>query len=378
MNSPIGFNKPYFTGKELDCIRDAVEREKLSGNGFYTQSCQHFFTTRYGFKKALLAQSCTDALEMSALLLNIEQGDEVIIPSFTFVSTANAFALRGAKLVFADSEERTPNIDVNHVQQLITSRTKAIVAVHYAGVSCDMDSLMALAQKHNVFVVEDAAQAIDSYYQGKPLGSIGHLSCFSFHETKNIISGEGGMLVVNDDRFLDRSEVIWEKGTNRSAFFRGEVDKYSWIDIGSSFLPSEITAAFLWAQLQALEVIQKKRLAVWNRYHAGLQFLAKEGHLLLPHIPSYAVNNAHMFYIICRNANERNALMAYLKGKNIQAIFHYLPLHESPYFKSQYSGRPLSRSMSYSECILRLPFYTELAEQEIDLVINSIHQFYNS
>src|SRR6185295_1393515 len=289
----IGFNKPYFTGKELDFIQDAVARGKLSGNGYYTQSCQQFFTTRYGFKKSLLTQSCTDALEMSALLLSIFAGDEVIVPAFTFVSSANAFALRGAKLIFADSEERTPNIDVKHVQQLITARTKAIVVVHYAGIACDMDPLMALAKKHNLCIVEDAAQAIDSYYKGKALGAIGHLSCFSFHETKNIISGEGGMLVVNDSQFINRSEVIWEKGTNRSAFFRGEVDKYSWIDIGSSFLPSEITAAFLWAQLQALESIQKKRLAVWTRYHVGLQFQAREGHLLLPHIPSYATNNAH-------------------------------------------------------------------------------------
>ncbi|HRI79074.1 MAG TPA: dTDP-4-amino-4,6-dideoxygalactose transaminase [Cyclobacteriaceae bacterium] len=374
----IGFNKPYFTGKELDFIRDAVAREKLSGNGYYTQSCQQFFTKQYGFKKTLLTQSCTDALEMSALLLNIKPGDEVIVPAFTFVSSANAFALRGASLVFADSEEKTPNIDVNQVSQLITERTKALVVVHYAGVACDMDPVITLAKKHNLFVVEDAAQAINSFYKGKPLGSFGHLSCFSFHETKNIISGEGGMLVVNDDRFINRSEIIWEKGTNRSAFSRGEVDKYNWIDIGSSFLPSEITAAFLWAQLQEIEVIQRKRLTVWNRYQQGLQFQAQEGHLVLPYIPSYATNNAHMYYIMCRNVNERNALMAYLKDKGIQAIFHYLPLHESPFFVKQYKGKQLTRSIQYSECILRLPFYTELSEQDIDHVINSIHQFYNS
>lgn len=374
----IGFNKPYFTGKELDFIRDAVAREKLSGNGYYTQSCQQFFTKQYGFKKTLLTQSCTDALEMSALLLNIKPGDEVIVPAFTFVSSANAFALRGASLVFADSEEKTPNIDVNQVSQLITERTKALVVVHYAGVACDMDPVITLAKKHNLFVVEDAAQAINSFYKGKPLGSFGDLSCFSFHETKNIISGEGGMLVVNDDRFINRSEIIWEKGTNRSAFSRGEVDKYNWIDIGSSFLPSEITAAFLWAQLQEIEVIQRKRLTVWNRYQQGLQFQAQEGHLVLPYIPSYATNNAHMYYIMCRNVNERNALMAYLKDKGIQAIFHYLPLHESPFFVKQYKGKQLTRSIQYSECILRLPFYTELSEQDIDHVINSIHQFYNS
>ena len=374
----LGFNKPYFTGKELDYIRDAVAREKLSGNGYYTQRCQHFFTSRYGFRKALLAQSCTDALEMSALLMEVGPEDEIILPSFTFVSTANAFALRGAKLVFADCEENIPNMDMDHVSQLITPRTKAIVAVHYAGVACDMDRLMELANKHNLMVVEDAAQAIDGYYKGRPLGSIGHLACFSFHETKNIISGEGGMLVINDQRFADRAEVIWEKGTNRSAFFRGEVDKYSWIDLGSSFLPSEITAAFLWAQLLEIDDIQRKRLAVWNRYYEGLQILMKDGHLALPFIPPFATNNAHMFYVVCRSADERNALMAHLKAQEIQAIFHYLPLHNSPYFQSQYKGRDLTKTNRYSACILRLPFYTELTIPEIDRVIKSIHQFYNS
>ena len=374
----IGFNKPHLTGRELTYIQDAVQREKLSGNGYYTQQCQEFFAKRYGFKKVLLTQSCTDALEMAALLLNVGSGDEVILPSFTFVSTANAFALRGAKLVFADSEKLTPNLDVDHVRKLITAKTKVIVVVHYAGVACNMEPLMELASQYNVFVVEDAAQAIDSFYMGRPLGSIGHLSCFSFHETKNIISGEGGMLVVNDEHFARRAEVIWEKGTNRSAFFRGEVDKYSWIDIGSSFLPSEITAAFLWAQLQAIDDIQKKRKEVWDAYWNGFEMLAKQGVLTLPMIPSYSTNNAHMFYVLTRSAEERNGLMAHLKKMEIQAIFHYLPLHQSPYFNSQYTGRELTEAVRFSNCILRLPFYTGLNLSEVQIVINAVKQFFNS
>lgn len=375
----IGFNKPYLTGRELDFIRDAVKREKLSGNGYYTNQCQQYLSERYGFKKALLTQSCTDALEMAALLLDVGPEDEVIVPSFTFVSTANAFALRGAKLIFADSGPANPNIDIEHVRRLITRKTKAVVVVHYAGVACDMKPLMDLAAKHSFFVVEDAAQAIDSFYEKNvALGSIGHLACFSFHETKNIIAGEGGMLVINDERFINRAEVLWEKGTNRSAFFRGEVDKYSWIDVGSSFLPSEMTAAFLWAQVQEIDSIQSKRLALWNYYYKGLQFQVKEGHLKLPDIPSYATNNAHMFYVLCRYGDERDALMSHLKNDDIQAIFHYLPLHSSPYFQSKYKGEELEEANRYSSCILRLPFYTDLSESEIDRVINSIHQFYNS
>lgn len=374
----VGFNKPYLTGRELDYIKDAVEREKLSGNGYYTQRCHQFFEQRYGFKRVLLTQSCTDALEMAALLLNVGPGDEIILPSFTFVSTANAFALRGAQLVFADSEMATPNLDVAHVRELITPKTKAIVVVHYAGVACDMNAVMELARQHDLFVVEDAAQAIDSYYEGKPLGSIGHLSCFSFHETKNIISGEGGLLAINDERFLKRAEILWEKGTNRSAFNRGEVDKYSWIDIGSSFLPSEMTAAFLYAQLEELDKIQEKRKSIWQSYYDGFQFQLLEGHFSLPVIPGYATNNAHMFYLLCRSLDERDALMSHLKRSDIQAIFHYLPLHLSPYFREQYKGRDLVQAQRYADCILRLPFYTGLSTPEIDRVINSIHQFYNS
>ncbi len=374
----LGFNKPYLTGRELDYIRDAVDREKLSGNGYYTQQCHSFFEKRYGFKKALLTQSCTDALEMAALLLDVGSEDEIILPSFTFVSTANAFVLRGARLIFADCEKDTPNMDMEHVGQLITERTKAVVVVHYAGVSCNMAPLLKLAEKHNIFIVEDAAQAIDSFYGKRALGSIGHLACFSFHETKNIISGEGGMLVINDDRFARRAEVLWEKGTNRSAFLRGEVDKYSWIDVGSSFLPSEMTAAFLWAQLEELDNIQKRRLAVWELYQKGLELLSREGKLRLPFIPEYASNNAHMFYIVAQSGEERDALMAFLKMEDIQAIFHYIPLHSSPFFEKKYTGRPLTRTREFSDCILRLPFYTGLSAADVKRVINCINKFYNS
>ena len=296
MEMKILFNKPYLTGKETHYIYDAVSSGKISGNGKYTQLCHEFFEKRYGFRKCLLTTSCTDALEMAAILLNIQSGDEVILPSYTFVSTANAFVLRGAKLVFADSNKENPNIDPNQIESLITSKTKAIIVVHYAGIACDMDPIMDIANRHHLFVVEDAAQAIDSYYKGKPLGGIGHLGSFSFHETKNIISGEGGMLTINDEQFIERAEIIWEKGTNRSAFFRGEIDKYGWVDIGSSFLPSEVVSAFLFAQLEHLDDIQNKRKLLWDNYHMAFETIANPS-FNLPNIPSYATNNAHMFYL---------------------------------------------------------------------------------
>ncbi len=297
----IPFNKPYLTGKETHYIYDAVHSGKISGNGKYTKLCHAYFEERYGFKKCLLTTSCTDALEMCALLINIQPGDEVILPSYTFVSTANAFALRGAKLVFADSDSSNPNIDAAALTELITPATKAIVVVHYAGVACDMEAIMSVAEAHNLFVIEDAAHSIESFYKSRPLGGIGHLSTFSFHETKNIISGEGGMLVINDDALIGRAEIIWEKGTNRSAFFRGEVDKYSWVDIGSSFLPSEVISAFLFAQLENLEEIQSERIRIWQRYYDAFN---EQEHLRqrLPNIPEHATNNAHMFYLLCDSA----------------------------------------------------------------------------
>src|SRR6056297_1379162 len=306
----IPFNKPFLTGKETEYIEDAVMFGKISGNGDFTKKSHQFFKDRYGFKKCLLTTSCTDALEMSAILVDIQPGDEVIMPSYTFVSTANAFILRGANIRFVDSRQDHPGIDEDLVEELINSKTKAIVVVHYAGVACDMEKIMGIAEQHNVYVVEDAAQAIESYFTfsdgtRKPLGAIGHLGCFSFHETKNIIAGEGGMLVVNDDALQARAEIIWEKGTNRSAFFRGDVDKYGWKDIGSSFLPSELTAAFLYAQLENLEKIQSKRRFIWKKYHIGLKLVADQMGLKLPKIPKYATNNAHMYYLICDSAGQR-------------------------------------------------------------------------
>lgn len=376
----IGFNKPYLTGKEMHYIYDAVHSKQLSGNGKYTKLCQQFFQNHFNIHKALLTTSCTDALEMTALLLNIQPGDEVIIPAFTFVSTANAFALRGAVIRFADSYTHHPNVDPVSIESLINSKTKAIVPVHYAGNACDMDVIMAMAKKNDLFVVEDAAQAIDSYYikdnVRKALGSIGHLAAFSFHETKNIISGEGGLLAVNDERFEKRSEIIWEKGTNRSAFFRGEVDKYGWVDIGSSFLPSEIIAAFLYAQLEHLAQIQERRKVIWYRYFEGLKALETQGKLHMPVIPEYATNNAHMFYVVCNSLSERTALIQHLKNKGIGAVFHYLALHSSPFYKDKHDGRALPNSDRFADCLLRLPFYYELEDADVDYIIESIHEHY--
>ena len=373
----ITFNKPFLTGKETTYITEAAKNLKLSGNGPFSKKCQSFFEAKIECKKALLTSSCTDALEMCALLLDIQPGDEVIMPSYTFVSTANAFVLRGAQIVFCDSRSDHPGMDESKIEALITSKTKAIVPVHYAGVACDMDVIMDIANRHNVFVVEDAAQAIDSYYKDKPLGSIGHLAAFSFHETKNIISGEGGLLAVNDERFVERSEIIWEKGTNRSAFWRGEVDKYGWVDIGSSFLPSELTAAFLWAQLESLDKIQTKRKEIWNRYWVGLQGLNEFG-VQLPKIPDYATNNAHMFYLVCRSEKERTDLINYLDRNQIKAVFHYLSLHNSPYYSNKHDGRKLNYSDNYSSCLLRLPFYYDLDIDNQEMVIGEILNFFRN
>lgn len=370
----IPFNKPYLTGMETEYIADAVASGKISGNGKYTQMCQDFFESKYGFKKTLLTTSCTDALEMAAILIDIKEGDEVIVPSYTFVSTANAFVLRGAKIVFADSREDHPNIDETKLESLITPKTKAIVPVHYAGVACEMDTIMELARKYNIYVVEDAAQAIDSFYTGKDgvskaLGSIGHLAAFSFHETKNIISGEGGMLAINDEQFVKRAEIIWEKGTNRSSFFRGEVDKYGWVDIGSSFLPSEIIAAFLWAQLENLEQIQKTRKKHWENYELGLKNWAKENGIELPKIPDYATNNAHMFYLVCKNLEQRTKIINNLKENNILAVFHYISLHKSPFYESKHDGRELPETEKFTDTLVRLPLFYELEGTKI---INSL------
>ena len=377
----IPFNKPYAAGKEPEYIQDAINRGHISGNGYYTKKCQNFFQENYGFLKCLLTTSCTDALEMAAILINTQPGDEIILPSFTFVSTANAFALRGAKLIFCDSRADHPGIDEDKIEDLITEKTKAIVPVHYAGVACDMDKIMALAEKYNLFVIEDAAQAIDSYYKGKPLGGIGHLGCFSFHETKNISSGEGGMLVVNDDRFIERSEIIWEKGTNRQAFFRGEIDKYGWVDIGSSFLPSDMIAAFLWAQLEHIYEIQPRRLEIWNQYNETLKPIANKAEIRLPFIPDYATNNAHMYYIVAEGREQRtesrgqraesreqraegrerrDKIIQKLKDNGVQAVIHYQSLHNSKFYSSQSMGRECPQSDYYSLNLLRFPLFIGL------------------
>ena len=402
----IPFNKPFLTGKEAHYIYQAVYGGKLSGNGAYTQKCQRFFEEHYGFRKALMTTSCTDALEMAAILCDIKPGDEVIAPSYTFVSTVLAFVRQGARIVFCDSCKDNPNIDPDRIETLITERTRVIVPVHYAGVACDMDRIMDIARRHDLLVVEDAAQAIDSCYKGRALGSIGHLACFSFHETKNVIAGEGGLLAVNDERFVRRSEIIWEKGTNRSEFFRGEVNKYGWVDTGSSFLPSELISAFLWAQIENLDTIQTRRKEIWERYHAGLSNLARQGCFELPVIPDYATNNAHMFYIVCRSLQERSALIAHLKQNGILSVFHYLSLHKSPFYTSHAEVRPdncqavhtvtvtefdgtvsdeaqvvgldLPHCDRYADCLLRLPMYYELSDHDVERIIDNIHSFYNA
>ena len=412
----IPFNKPYLTGKEAHYMYEAVFTGKLSGNGMFTQRCQAYFEKRYGFQKCLLTTSCTDALEMAAILCDVQPGDEVIIPSYTFVSTALAFVRQGAKIVFADSQANHPNIDADKIEALITPKTKVIVPVHYAGMACDMDKIMALADKYNLLVVEDAAQAVDSFYDplppkgeaereckpveiigtsenntktsitnscsplgvtGRSLGSIGHLAAFSFHETKNIISGEGGMLAINDERFTHRAEIIWEKGTNRAEFFRGEVNKYGWVDIGSSFLPSEVIAAFLWAQIEHLDEIQDKRKEHWNRYYEALKPLADKGLFKLPLIPNYATNNAHMFYLVYPSLEERTKLINTLKQNEILAVFHYLSLHSSPYYTEKHDGRVLANCDMFADCLVRLPLFYELSEENLNKIIETITSLYS-
>ncbi|MBQ2540141.1 MAG: dTDP-4-amino-4,6-dideoxygalactose transaminase [Paludibacteraceae bacterium] len=373
----LPFNKPHLTGKEAHYMYQAVLAGKLSGNGEFTKRCQAWFEARYGFRKTLLTTSGTDALEMCAMLCELKPGDEVIVPSYTFVSTALAFLREGANVVFADSMKRNPNLDAELLESLITPRTRVIVPVHYAGVACDMDAIMAVAEKHHLLVVEDAAQAIDSYYKGKPLGSIGHLAAFSFHETKNITAGgEGGLLVVNDERFVRRAEIIWEKGTNRAEFFRGEVNKYGWVDMGSSFLPSEVNAAFLWAQLENIDEIQAKRRQLWEHYYERLLPLAQRGCFSMPDLPDYATNNAHMFYLVFPDYEHRTAFIKYLKENGVGAVFHYLSLHSSEYYKSRHDGRELPECDRYADCLVRLPLFYDLSLEEVDKITDLIHQYY--
>jgi len=379
----IPFNRPFLIGNELKYIVEAVKSGKISGDGIFTKKCQEFFQNKYKFPKVLLTTSCTDALEMAAILCDVQPGDEVIVPSYKFVSSANAFALRGAKIVFVDSYQDNPNIDPEEIEKHITSKTKVIVPVHYAGVACDMERIMEIAMKHNLLVVEDAAQAIDSYYifsdgSKKALGSIGHFGAFSFHETKNVIAGEGGMLVINDEKYFKRAEIIREKGTNRSAFFRGEVNKYGWVDLGSSFLPSEIISAFLYAQLENIDKIQNKRITIWNTYYNSLITYEKKGFFKLPKVANYATNNAHMFYIVCNSLQDRTALITYMKAKDIHPVFHYLSLNKSEFFLKNNDTIDLPNSDYYTDCLLRLPFYYELKESEQQKVIDAIINYYES
>lgn len=372
----IPFNQPHFTGREGKYLEQAARTGKVSGNGLYTQKCHRFFEKRYHFKKVLLTTSCTDALEMAALLADIQPGDEVIVPAYTFVSTANAFALRGAKIVFADSLPQHPNLDVSQLESLIGPKTKAIVVMHYGGVAVDMDPVMELAKEHQLLVIEDAAQAIDATYKGIPLGSIGHIGTFSFHETKNIMAGEGGMITINDERFLKRAEIIWEKGTNRAAFARGEVQKYEWVDLGSSYLPSELTAALLYSQVEQLDNIQEKRRNIWQQYAEKLQPLKEAGHIDFLELPDFASQNGHLFYITTKDRQQRNALLDYLNKKGIQAVFHYLPLHQSPYFKKRHNSRKLPHAVHFADTLVRLPLFYQLSETQITFIAKEVMSFF--
>jgi dTDP-4-amino-4,6-dideoxygalactose transaminase len=368
----IPFNRPSLTGKEISYIREVVKGGQIAGNGPFTGRVQEYFAARFNFQKALLTTTCTHGLEMAAILMDIRQGDEIIMPSFTFVSTANAFILRGARIVFADSNPDNPNMDAGEVEALISDRTRAIVPVHYAGVACDMDRVMELAGKYGLFVVEDAAQAINSSFRGTPVGSFGQLSAFSFHETKNVSSGEGGMLVINDPQFNHRAEVIREKGTNRTEFLKGNLQKYEWVDIGSTYYPSEITAAYLLAQMENLERIQTRRKQLWDLYRENLSGLASTGVIRLPFIPEYSSHNAHMFYIVLKDPPMRDHLISGLQSAGIHSAFHFQSLHRSLYYRDQHDGRELPWSDTYSDCLLRLPLYYTLRKREVARVCKHI------
>jgi len=372
----IPFNKPFIAGKELYYIAQAVQEGHLAGGGNFTKKCHAWMEEKYQAKKVLLTHSCTGALEMAAILADIQPGDEVIMPSYTFVSTANAFALRGVKLVFVDIREDTLNLNECLIEPVITERTKAIVPVHYAGVACGMDTIMEIAEKHDLLVIEDAAQGVNASYNGKYLGTIGHMGCYSFHETKNYICGEGGALVINDERFIERAEIIREKGTNRSKFFRGEVDKYTWVDTGSSFLPSELMAAFLYAQLEVADTINNKRRYTWQMYKDSLLPLQEKGIIRLPFIPNECNHNAHMFYIILKDQQTRDNLIAYLEKHHIHSVFHYIPLHTSPMGKRlavNHEKLPITEKIA--SCVLRLPCFYELTGSQCLEIVSRIRTF---
>lgn len=368
----IPFNRPDLSGNEEKYVLEVLRSGHLSGNGPFSKRCARYFEETLGAKKALLTSSCTDALEMCALLLNLGPGDEVIMPSYTFVSTANAFYLRGVELKFCDSTLEHPNLCLDQVEQLITPRTKAVVVVHYGGVACDMDRLKALTEPRGIKIVEDAAHAIDSFYKGKPLGSIGDLATLSFHETKNIVSGEGGLLLINNPAYVERAEILWEKGTNRSQFFRGEVDKYGWVDLGSSFLASDIVAAVLWAQIERVEEIQRARVNIWNAYYEVLAPIRDEHELCLLEPPSYATNNAHLFGVVLPSLQRRSEVLAGLKQRGVYATFHYQPLHLSPFFADKYVGPDLPESVRYANQLIRLPLFAGMPRATLDTVIEAL------
>ncbi|MBM4056269.1 MAG: dTDP-4-amino-4,6-dideoxygalactose transaminase [Planctomycetes bacterium] len=376
MKPTIPFNKPCFEGKELVYIAEAINQGHISGDGIFTRKCSEIFETVLGCRKALLTTSCTHALEMSAILLDLQPGDEVIVPSFTFVSTANAFALHGAKIVFADIRPDTLNIDYEKIENLITEATKAIVPVHYAGVGCEMEALVGIARRHNLLVIEDNAHGLFGKYKGRYLGTFGQMSTLSFHETKNFTCGEGGALLLNDSSYIQRAEIIREKGTNRSQFFRGEVDKYTWRDIGSSYLPSDILAGFLYAQLEEREHIMEHRSRIWSRYHAGLKEWTSQKGVRLPYVPAYCEQPCHMFYMIMPSFEMRQSFIQYMKSHGVHCVFHYLPLHLST-MGAQFGAKPGDCPVSeeVSECLVRLPFFNKLSHGDQDYIIEKITRF---
>ena len=373
----IHFNVPPVVGNELQYMEEAIKNRKICGDGIFTKKCSAWMEEKTGTAKALLTTSCTHAIEMSAILSNIQPGDEVIMPSYTFVSTADAFVLRGAKVIFVDIRPETMNIDERLIEEAVTERTKAIVPVHYAGVSCKMDEICDIAKRHNLFVIEDAAQGVMSFYKGRPLGTLGDYGCYSFHETKNYSMGEGGALLIKDPKNIERAEIIRDKGTNRSKFFRGQIDKYTWMDAGSSYLPSDLNAAYLWAQFEKAEEIRNDRMASWNLYNQLLKELEEEGYIRLPEIPEECTHNAHMFYIKTKDLEERQNLISFLKAKGVGAVFHYIPLHSAPAGKKygEFFGKDIYTT-SESERLLRLPLYYGLKEQDVMYITEQVKKFY--
>lgn len=373
----IGFNVPAFTGKEMEYVKESIENHHICGDGEFTKRCSAWMEEHYGAQKVLLTTSCTHALEMAVLLCGIEPGDEIIMPSYTFSSTAAAAVMHGAKLVFVDIRPDTMNLDERLIEDAITERTRAIMPVHYAGIGCEMDTILAIAKKHHLKIIEDAAQGVQAYYKGQALGTLGDFGCYSFHETKNYTMGEGGALVIKEESYNEKAEILREKGTNRSKFFRGQIDKYTWVDSGSSYLPSDMNAAYLWAQLELAEQMNEDRLATWNYYDEALRELAKEGRIEQPFVPEYAKHNAHMYYVKAKDIAERSALIQFLKEQGVQTVFHYIPLHSAP------AGERFGRfhgedryTTKESERLLRLPMYYQMTESDREYVVEKIHEFY--